>query len=49
MVGSIRDRGATLREETSEGRDGKVAGPGIRCPVGDPATPPSLDPKVLIV
>ena len=49
MVGSIRDRGATPREGTSEGREGKVAGRGIGCPVGDPATPPSLDPRLLIV
>ena len=49
MVGSTRDRGATPREGTSEGREGKVAGRGIRCPVSDPATPPSLDPRLLVV
>jgi hypothetical protein len=49
MVGSIRDRGATPREGTSEGREGKVAERGIRRPVSDPATPPSFDPMLLIV
>jgi hypothetical protein len=49
MVGSIRERGATPREGTSEGREGKLAGRGIRFPVSDHATPPSLGPRLLVV
>ena len=49
MVGSIRDRGATPRKDTPEGREGKVAGRRIRRPVSDPAAPPSLDPEVALV
>src|SRR5262249_30046289 len=49
MVGSIRDRGAIPQEGTPEGREGKLAGRVIPCPVSDPATPPSPDPRSLVV